>query len=66
MGPSQKVGFNWGDFLHAIEIFLLVLSLGMGYQRMQDGLEQIKQLQTTVTRIDHYLSSKDLRYWDHQ
>lgn len=55
----------WGiaEVLHTIEIAVLLLSLGATYERLQAAAVQVGTLTDDVTRIEHYLSSKDSSYW---
>jgi len=66
MGPAQKTPFNWGDFLHLVQILLLVATLGTYYQQFRDAQKNLEHLSTTVQWIQRYLSAHDRHYWDSQ
>lgn len=59
----RKLGFNAGDFLHVIEIALVVFAMGKGYQELQEYGRLAQQSASKLDRIEHYLSSKDSAYW---
>ncbi len=64
MGPQTRAPFNWGDFLHLVQILLLVATLGTYYQQFRDAQQQLQSLSLTVQRVERYLSSHDRHYWD--
>jgi hypothetical protein len=61
----ERAALNTGDILHGIQIAVMLATLGVFYQQMNDGLAQIRNLEGQVVRIEHYLSSKDPHYWEH-
>ncbi len=66
MGPQTRAPFNWGDFLHLVQILLLVASLGAYWQQFRDAQQQLKDLSQVVQRIDRYLAVHDHHYGESQ
>lgn len=62
---EQQAGrvFNIGDFLHVVQIGILLVSLGMIYEKFQQTLDLTGTHSRQLNRIEHYLSSKDPEYW---
>ena len=54
---------NVGDALHLIEIAVLLITLGMNYQRFLQIQSTSAQYGQAIIRIEHYLSSQDSQYW---
>jgi len=65
MADDKRNSLSFGDLLHGIQIAVMLATLGIFYQQIQSGLEEIRNLKTQTTRIEHYLSSKDPHYWEH-
>lgn len=59
----RKVTFNFGDALHVIQIAILLMSLGIMYEKFQIVQETTEKHSNSLDRIEHYLSSKDKDYW---
>lgn len=55
---------NTGDFLHILQIALLVGAMGMAYQQFQEFKTQVQGHTVQLNRVEHYLSSRDPRYWE--
>lgn len=60
-GNGRKI--NIGDWIHIVEIAALLISLGMNYQKFEQIAVDVGRHTETLTRIEHYLSSKDPEYW---
>lgn len=61
----ERRPLNSGDVLHIVQLLLMVLFLGAYYQKLEDGLAELRSLGTRVERMEHYESSKDPHYWDY-
>lgn len=55
--------FTIGDLLHMIEIAMLFISLGVSYEKFEQTRAQVEVHTQSLDRIEHYLSSKDAKYW---
>jgi hypothetical protein len=56
-------GLNAGDFLHLVQIAILLVSLGIAYEKF-DANAVVTGIHTQqLDRIERYLSSKDSDYW---
>ncbi len=60
---NAKRGLNLGDVIHIVQILILVGSIGVAYERFDEASRKINELTDQVTRMEHYLSSKDGSYW---
>jgi hypothetical protein len=56
--------WNLGDTLHLIQIAVLLISLGVIYEKFDIFTSQVTTHTRQLDRIEHYLSSKDSHYWD--
>jgi len=56
--------WNMGDFLHLLQIAMLLVSIGAFYQKMSGAIDTMTTHSQQLNRIEHYLSSKDSHYWD--
>jgi hypothetical protein len=54
---------NFGDWLHLVQIAVLFMSLGMIFSEYRETAAQVRQHTEQLTRIEHYLSSRDPEYW---
>lgn len=61
MNGDQKL--NFGDWLHIVQIAVLIGSLGVFYQKIDSALHMVGAHAQQLQRIEHYLSSKDTNYW---
>jgi hypothetical protein len=52
-----------GDILHLVQIAFLLVSLGVGYEKLQEAESLSQANNATLNRVEHYLSSKDPDYW---
>jgi len=55
--------FNTGDVLHLLQIAVLLVCMGMAYQKLEASADQVNQHTRQLDRIEHYLSSHDPNYW---
>jgi len=55
--------FNTGDVLHIAQIVVMLVSLGIGYQKLADAVGRVDFHSDQLNRIEHYLSSHDANYW---
>lgn len=55
--------WNVGDVLHLIQIAMLLVALGVAYEKFQVMAEQVTATGKQLQRVEHYLSSKDSEYW---
>lgn len=60
-GNGHKV--NFGDVVHLIEIATLFVSIGVTYQKFEQTKLQVESHSQSLDRIEHYLSTKDPKYW---
>ena len=67
--PTQdtKPPFAWppdlGAVLHLLEIAVLLISIGVSYEKFNAATDQVKTNTVQLNRMEHYLSSKDANYW---
>ncbi len=54
---------NLGDVLHLLEIAVLLISIGISYQKFEEAAAQVRIHTDQLSRVEHYLSSKDPDYW---
>ena len=62
-GNGKKVSFNIGDALHLIQIAILLISIGIVYEKFNIILDTTATHSDQLNRIEHYLSAKDSKYW---
>jgi hypothetical protein len=62
---GEGTKWNLGDVLHAFQIALLLLSLGVAYEKFDENTKVTATHTDQLNRIEHYLSSKDADYWNH-
>lgn len=60
-GDIKKL--NIGDILHLLEIAVLLISIGISYEKFNEAASQVTEHSQALNRIEHYLSSKDAQYW---
>lgn len=56
--------WNLGDGLHVLQIAILLVSIGVAYEKFTESTTQVSIHTQQLNRIEHYLSSKDSKYWD--
>lgn len=56
---------NLGDVLHLAQIAVLLISIGIVYEKFDAFTLQVSTHTRQLNRIEHYLSSKDPEYWTH-
>ena len=54
---------NFGDVVHLIEIATLFVSIGVTYQKFEQTMALVNTHAQSLDRIEHYLSTKDSKYW---
>ena len=57
-------GWNLGDALHIVQIAVLLISIGIVYEKFDIFTAQVSIHTQQLNRIEHYLSSKDPDYWN--
>jgi hypothetical protein len=57
-------GINSGDLLHLLEIAVLLISVGVSFEKFQVTQDQVTEHTQQLNRIEHYLSSRDAHYWE--
>jgi hypothetical protein len=57
--------WNLGDILHLVQIAVLLISIGIAYEKFDIFTSQVSVHTQQLNRIEHYLSSKDSEYWNH-
>lgn len=62
---TESVGkrLNVGDLLHLLEIAVLLISIGVAYEKFTAAADQVELQRAQLNRVEHYLSSKDPDYW---
>lgn len=60
-GNSRRL--NIGDWLHVIEILVLVFSLGIAWAKFEYTEDIVVHHSQQLDRVEHYLSSRDPEYW---
>jgi hypothetical protein len=60
---GNRRSFNRGDWLHLIQIAVMLFSLGIAYAKIQEAAVQSGRNAHTLERVEHYLSSRDPDYW---
>jgi hypothetical protein len=61
--PVVNRKFNFGDILHVLEIAVLLISIGIYWQRLELTMDREVEHGIKLDRIEHYLSSRDANYW---
>jgi hypothetical protein len=56
--------WNVGDFLHLLQIAMLLITIGAFYEKMSSSVDMMNTHSQQLNRIEHYLSGKDSHYWD--
>lgn len=56
-------GWNFGDLLHLVQIAVLLISIGIVYEKFDANAAVTNVHTEQLNRIEHYLSSKDPEYW---
>jgi hypothetical protein len=56
--------WNLGDVLHLVQIAVLLITIGISYQKFNQNAETTGTHTEQLNRIEHYLSSKDPNYWN--
>lgn len=56
--------WNMGDGLHLLQIAILLIAIGVAYEKFDENTKVTGTHTEQLNRIEHYLSSKDSRYWD--
>lgn len=59
----DKPSFNSGDILHLLEVVVLLVGMGVAYDKLQTAADQVANHSRQLDRIEHYLSSRDPEYW---
>jgi hypothetical protein len=55
---------NVGDVLHLVQIGVLLVSIGIAYEKFDANAAQVGVHTQQLNRIEHYLSAHDPHYWD--
>lgn len=55
---------NLGDILHVLQIAVMLIAIGIAYEKFDIFTTQVGTHTQQLNRIEHYLSSKDSHYWD--
>lgn len=55
--------FNAGDWLHVVQIAILLGTLGVYYQKFVEINDSVNKHSNMLERVEHYLSSQDPQYW---
>lgn len=64
MNGEGRPSLNAGDLLHLVEIAVMLISIGIVYEKF-DANALVTGVHTQqLNRIEHYLSSKDVEYWN--
>ena len=53
-----------GDLLHLVQIGVLLISIGIVYEKFDQNQKVTSTHTDQLNRIEHYLSSQDAHYWD--
>ena len=60
---TDRPRVNIGDVLHLLEIAVLLMSIGVSYAKFTQAANAVEMHAAQLSRIEHYLSSKDPAYW---
>jgi hypothetical protein len=60
---GEKLHLNTGDWLHLLQIGIMILSLGAAFERFRVMSENVDNHTDQLNRIERYLSSRDPEYW---
>lgn len=60
---NHSRSINTGDIIHIVQIAVLLMSLGIMYEKFQVTETQVQTHTNQLNNIEHYLSSKDPNYW---
>jgi hypothetical protein len=60
---GEPLRLNTGDWLHLLQIAVMLISLGAAFERFRVMSENIDQHTDQLNRMEHYLSSRDPEYW---
>jgi hypothetical protein len=58
---SRKL--NFGDLLHFLEVAVILISIGINFERFEAMAKTSEGHTQALDRIEHYLSSQDPKYW---
>ena len=61
---DRREALNTGDVLHMLQIAALLIAAGVAYGKFNVIAEQSQENHVQLNRIEHYLSSRDPRYWE--
>jgi hypothetical protein len=62
---NNGMRWNLGDALHIFQIAILLIAIGIVYEKFDANAIVTGTHTEQLNRIEHYLSSKDPDYWDH-
>jgi hypothetical protein len=60
---GNRRSFNRGDWLHLVQIAVMLFTMGIAWAKIQSAAEQSSRNAHTLERVEHYLSSRDPEYW---
>jgi hypothetical protein len=60
---DRRMAFNIGDALHVLQIAVLLIAMGVAYEKFNAAADASSHTADKVERIEHYLSSRDPNYW---
>jgi hypothetical protein len=60
---DRRRRLNTSDVLHLVQIAVLLISVGVAYEKLDLAVQQSSRTADKIERIEHYLSSKDPEYW---
>jgi hypothetical protein len=60
---EKRNPMNRGDILHVIQIATLLFAAGVAYGQFKVVAVQTEDNSVQLNRIEHYLSSRDPKYW---
>ena len=60
---ENRQRLNAGDWLHLLQILVLLVSVGVFYERVETAMKAVDHQGAELDRIEHYLSAKDADYW---
>lgn len=63
MDISNGKGWNLGDALHLLEIAVMLISIGIAYEKFDENARSVLTHTQQLNRIEHYLSAHDTSYW---
>ena len=63
MPERRERTWNLGDLLHLVQIAVLLISIGIVYEKFDIFTAQVAVHTQQLDRIERYLSSNDPEYW---